>query len=676
MNISRFLIGLTAFLVMLLSFLSHADELSRSTLLGIVPEQTQTGQNVVLQRVAANSTASTLGLKPGDKIVSINNQPIADFSSLLEVIRPIKAAQSILVTIERNNKTLVKSGTMQPRPYELSEHAEVYYESVSYLGNKLRSITYKPNHLVQDQQAPAIFFIQGYTCDSIDMGMMPEATTKQLVEQFAQAGYVVFRVEKPGVGDSQSEKHCSEIDFTTEATAFTEALRSLKQKSYVDPDQVYLWGHSLGVLHSAVVANHEPVAGIIGFGGVLKNWYEYMLDIYRHQSVKHFGTSVERANRNTKLVQPVLDMWLNSDKHWEEVTNHNATKAAIEAGMIDVNGDQIINRHYSFFRDLNKYDLAQYWQKLNIPLLMMHGSLDIQAIEKKWAFDLVSLSKNPHSTALEIEGAEHAFMRYESASQYMRARNNRTYNPAQPGEYFDTRIGQHTLDWLAETRKQSSLSTPQFSGINHIKYKNGSDDKTFVGNGFLIEYKTKIYAVTVKHVLLEAKTENMNSVSINEHISEWRIHPNNSPSQYIKLGRLMNEAKLEPLDMKILSKDWLIFEVEENHSNLRVLKLRNSTLQKGEILTAFGCSYSVKEACIQDTHQGTFLASTKTNLRIEIPDLNIGNLRGLSGSPVLDSNKQLVGIVSNIIPSESGEGFDFAPANLDYLMTELEKLAD
>ena len=422
----------------------------------------------------------------------------------------------------------------------------------------------------------------------------------------------------------------------------------------------------------AVVANAEPVAGIIGYGGVLKPWYDYMLDIYRQQSVKHFGTSNSQAQRNTETIQPFLDLWLNTNTPWSEVVNNKATKAAIDAQLTAVNGEQLIDRHYSFFRDLNRYNLADYWKKLDAPLLMMHGSLDIQAIDKKWAFDLVSLSANSLSKAIEVEGAEHALMRYDSATEYMSARSNRTFNPAEPGDKFDKRIGQHSIDWLKEARVSSE--TPQYSGVNHLEYGDETPEKTFVGNGFLIEHMQKLYGVTVKHSLLEAKTPDMNSVSIKDHINDWRIHPNLSPNQFVRFGKLLNEDQNELLNMQILEKDWLLFEVKENRSNLEILSLRTSPLQKGEILTAYGCSYSTKESCIQDKYQGTYISSTKTNHRIDMPELDLNGLRGLSGSPVLDENNQVVGIVSNVMKAESGEGFDFAPANLAYLLSELEKL--
>jgi len=214
----------------------------------------------------------------------------------------------------------------------------------------------------------------------------------------------------------------------------------------------------------------------------------------------------------------------------------------------------------------------------------------------------------------------------------------------------------------------------QYSGINNIQFNNESYNKPFVGNAFLIEHKNKLFAVTVKHTLLEAKTDEMTHVDIQPHVKQWLIHPNNKPNEFIRLGRLINADKREAIDMKILEKDWLIFEVEENQSSLKVLNLREQPLSEGEKLTAYGCSYANKVDCQQDRYVGSFINNETNNLRVSMPNLDLSKLRGLSGSPVVDKDGLVVGIVSNVLKSRSGKGFDFAPANLKYLNSVLNEI--
>ena len=426
------------------------NTLPRATLLGVMPNNNHQNQGVMLAHVAPNSTASTLGLTVGDVITQVNGTQINDFNQLLSAVRPLKSGDDIGISLVRDKKELTVSNKMQPRPYETSDFAEVEYSKVSYQGNILRSIVHIPNGLKANEKAPAIFFIQGYTCDSIDYGMIPNVTTRQMIDQFTNAGYVVYRVEKPGLGDSISDKACRDIDFTTESNAFLHGLTALKAHKNVDPNKVFLWGHSLGVLHAPVIAKQSPVKGIIGYGGVAKGWYQYMLDIYQKQSVKHFDVSKAQALENTQLVTPFLDMWLNTDTPWQRIVSDERVQKAIAANLVDINGELSVNRHYSFFRDLNRYNFSALWRELNTPVLMMHGSLDIQAIEPSWAFDIAKLSGRPQSKGLVIENAEHAFMRFDSKQAYMRARQSRQYNPTEPNELFDARIGEHTIHWLAQ----------------------------------------------------------------------------------------------------------------------------------------------------------------------------------------------------------------------------------
>lgn len=432
-----------------------SDVLARNSLLGIMPKQTGENAQVELSHVLPNSTAEALGLQADDIITKINDTTITNFQQLLSIVRPLKTDHTIKIEVQRSDKTLTFKGKMQPRPYEVSQYANVHYDAVSYQGNTLRNIIYTPKQLAANEKAPAIFFIQGYTCDSIDYGLFPNVTTRQMIDQFSQAGYVVYRIEKPGMGDSVSQKHCRDIDFTTESNAFLQGLKDLKNKPFVDNNNVFLWGHSLGVLHAPVIAKQSRVKGIIGYGGVLKQWHDYMVDIYQKQSVKHFSLNQKQADENAELVKPFLHLWLNTNTPWQEVVNDKRVQKALSANLLEINGEFSVNRHYSFFRDLNRYDFEKIWRELNIPVLMMHGSFDIQAIEPKWAFDIANLSNEQHSKALVIENAEHAFMRYNSQESHMNARQTRQYNPTNPGEHFDKRIGEQTLNWLAQFSKDT-----------------------------------------------------------------------------------------------------------------------------------------------------------------------------------------------------------------------------
>lgn len=220
--------------------------------------------------------------------------------------------------------------------------------------------------------------------------------------------------------------------------------------------------------------------------------------------------------------------------------------------------------------------------------------------------------------------------------------------------------------------KANAIQDQQYSGINQVTFNNSEFNNAFAGNAFLIRFKGKIFAVTVKHALMVAKTPSLTSIYLQDELKEWRIHPNKKINNYVTLGKLLNADKTELIDDKILMKDWLVFEVKDNKSNLAILELRDTPLEVGELLTAYGCTYATQKTCSQDSYQGKFIEAEKNNLRVAPFTKTI--ISGLSGSPVLDKHNKVVGIVSTIWEKKSGDGIDYAPASLNYLREVLNKL--
>lgn len=212
-----------------------------------------------------------------------------------------------------------------------------------------------------------------------------------------------------------------------------------------------------------------------------------------------------------------------------------------------------------------------------------------------------------------------------------------------------------------------------YSAANYVELKNG-EIREFVGNGFLLKHQGKTYGVTAKHVLFELRSPDVTHINIKNAVKTWHFKPFNSDKKGVTLGRLLNENDQEKLDMQVLSRDYLVFEVPSQDTDLMAVELSNTELRPSELLTAYGCSYSNQQTCQQNSYKGAFKSHEPNNLRVKLDGTKPGTLRGLSGGPVLNSQNQLVGVVSNVMPSLDGKGMDFAPANLVYLKQLLETL--
>lgn len=226
---------------------------------------------------------------------------------------------------------------------------------------------------------------------------------------------------------------------------------------------------------------------------------------------------------------------------------------------------------------------------------------------------------------------------------------------------------------LILTAPQLIAGEARYSAANAITFSQSGNHKAFVGSGFLMAHDGKTYAVTAKHVLFEAMNEGVNAVDISKTVSKWQLQPFNEATGDVTLGQLLNADEKEPLDMKVLSDDWLLFEVLHNASDLKVLSLSNQPLKSGEKINVHGCTYQTQSDCQQDSHTGDFVRYEDHNLLVRLKDVTPNTLRGLSGAPVLNAKGEVVGIVSNVLPDEETGGMFFAPFSVQPLLDFLNQ---
>lgn len=434
--------------LMLIGFygqLFASELLPRSAFLGLLPESTEVNQPVVIQGLHPMGTGSALGLKEGDIISTVNQKSIADFATLISVLREIRAGNQLVVEVKRDKSEITLSAFTVDRPQEAGEGYQVIYDAFPWEKEKIRTITYTPDKPRTD--GASVFFIQGYTCGSIDYGMIPEVSISQLLGNFAQAGFTVMKMEKPGVGDSTGELDCSQYDFITENTAFTAGLAHFKKQRGMNENNIFVFGHSLGVLHAALLAEQGRVKGVIGYGGVLKSWYDYLQDIFSQQSVKYWGVNSKQAKENLAKVMPFLTQWLTTQKTWQEVIDGKAGKSAQKSGLLPLDGEQVFQRHYSFFRNLNTIDFMDTWRNAKADVLMLHGGFDIQAIDGHWAEEIQEIVNDNTSLSgksVYFERTDHNLMQYKNKSDLMKV----TRRQAKDLGRFNKDISSTSIDWM------------------------------------------------------------------------------------------------------------------------------------------------------------------------------------------------------------------------------------
>lgn len=196
-----------------------------------------------------------------------------------------------------------------------------------------------------------------------------------------------------------------------------------------------------------------------------------------------------------------------------------------------------------------------------------------------------------------------------------------------------------------------SLKETPIGLINSVSYQDSSFDNSNASNGFLVAYDGKSYAITAKHILMIAKTDEMKFVDFEGGLKQWKMHPKNDSTKHIITDKLLNTNKKDSLTWNYMDtnwdtyEDWLVFSVKENKTNHTPLSLRKKPLKKGELLYAVGWTYKDTVGS-QRAYEYKFDA-TEGNFHNLIQISGPKSLGGLSGAPVVDNQGKIVGLVSS-----------------------------
>lgn len=253
-------------------------------------------------------------------------------------------------------------------------------------------------------KVPAVILITGSGAQNRDEELMGHKPFKVIAEYLSTHGYAVLRCDDRGVGGSTGDMvHATTLDFAQDVQHQLQYLQSPRSNLSIDPDRIFLFGHSEGATVAAIVAAENgktlhPLAGVAMLGGTAVDGRQILLqqneELFRLRGVA--DSLVERRLACMRDLFNVCDtLFLGKDtdtvktlnlafrplfkKHSEGLTKEQKQIIGLTGGECYGWALTMATPWMSTFLTL---DPAKYIAQLRCPLLAIGGDKDCQVPSK------------------------------------------------------------------------------------------------------------------------------------------------------------------------------------------------------------------------------------------------------------------------------------------------------
>jgi pimeloyl-ACP methyl ester carboxylesterase len=408
-------------------FHAAPTELPRQAYLGVslrVSGSSVTGAEI--SGINSPEVAAKLGFQTGDRILQINDIEISSSASLSRALRTLHGGDKAHFKITREGRVLELAGVLTRLPKEKLPGVDVLHDAIlTDAGYRLRAIITRPQN--ESGRLPVIFLVGWLSCDSVEYPLVVDDGFGQLLHDIAShSGMVLFRVDKPGTGDSEGPD-CRDLDLKTELAAYQAAFRSLQRYDFIDTNQITVLGMSNGGGFAPLVTQGAKVKNFIVAGGWVKTWFEHMIELERRR-VQLSGMPLERIAGTMRGYSEFYDDYLIKKKTPGEVIKAKPNLAELWYDQ----PDHQYGRPATFYQQLEDLDLLGAWAKVDAPVLAIHGEYDwIMSREDHEIIAALGNRNHPgNGKFVELSKTNHLLFSYASPQEAFKNASSGRYNPS------------------------------------------------------------------------------------------------------------------------------------------------------------------------------------------------------------------------------------------------------
>lgn len=277
---------------------------------------------------------------------------------------------------------------------------------------------------------------------------------RRVIDGFTERGYVVYRVEKPGLGDCDGTPNCVDIDVNTETNAFLAGYQQLLTYDFVNTDEVFIFGHSMGGVIAPLIAEKESPKGVIVYGTSAEPWMEYLFRMLRFQNPR-MGVDYLENEKDMQLYHTLLYKHFIEKKSPKELNEENPEYGRLlRRDFWWDGGDLLFTRHYRFMQSIQDLNMTKAWAGTNSYVYSLCGEADIEVVDSDSQQEIVRIVNSYHpgkATFSLLEETDHSFVKVGDMETSFKVRFGPNYRKAM-AEDFNFEMLDRCDEWMKSVK--------------------------------------------------------------------------------------------------------------------------------------------------------------------------------------------------------------------------------
>ena len=232
---------------------------------------------------------------------------------------------------------------------------------------------------------PTLILITGSGPQDRDETVFGHKPFLDITRRLTEAGFAVFRYDDRGVGKSTGIFMASHVqDFVRDAEA---VVKAMKEHKAVNPQRIFLLGHSEGsYIASKVASQDRSLAGIVSLAGPVFGMDRILADQMDALSLLGGKSDEVRATLrkgNLEVYALMQDKRLSLDEvkaKASKVVERLLPVMTSDTTLYGTIRTQIMGQFTPYLRELLQLDIEGTWRSVRCPVIGLFGEMDKQVL--------------------------------------------------------------------------------------------------------------------------------------------------------------------------------------------------------------------------------------------------------------------------------------------------------